>query len=574
MTSTPYYNEYQFILNSDYLTHEEKVKALEKLKEIIDSQLKDQLVSYLVKKWSGGLLELGSSAIPIGGAGKAGASIGGNLLKQTLGRKLSQEIGSGAVSGMASGAVFGAGQGLIEDKNPLELAIQYGASGLLVGGLTGGVAGKIIQDKNIKFVNELADKRKDWGIAYRKASGNPELAIQTLLENKRGFVPDAFNKRGIGNVDLVWGAEGKKGYGLAHIAEKRANEGYDVREFLNNIPDNVKKGKIVSKKNQPDISLIKNSQNTSIVKKVYNDKKRNWLLTSFNDYEKIPNNIGRTPDIADVYVGMTPPTYSGKIFNSQAVTGLQTSDNIYSDKQYIPLSDLGIDNSIIPYIEQTLNPIYKQNKSAAKRLMSSSPLSNISPKEGIHSTSGLAANSFIISHLNEIFNLTKKDTINQNTPSRVEGTSYDSILGSNPAYSYHNRALKLEPNNIITDVAETLNPGFKLLPAWLSSLFLSKNQSNPAVPQENMPINIPVLKGGVQVDVNLDDLTNLVNPEISKNTKIDEFPNHQYEMDEKTGIPVDYESGCFNGGTVYVNSYTRDDGTQVRGYYRSRPNRL
>ena len=94
-----------------------------------------------MKKWAGAALEIGSTAIPFGGAGRLGASAGRNLLQKTLGRKLSQEIGSGAASGLASGAVFGAGRGLIEDKNSLITGLHDAAGGLAAGGLIGGAGG-------------------------------------------------------------------------------------------------------------------------------------------------------------------------------------------------------------------------------------------------------------------------------------------------------------------------------------------------------------------------------------------------------------------------------------------------
>lgn len=94
-----------------------------------------------MKKWAGAALEIGSAAIPFGGAGRLGASAGRNLLQKTLGRKLSQEIGSGTASGLASGAVFGAGRGLIEDKNSLITGLHDAAGGLAAGGLIGGAGG-------------------------------------------------------------------------------------------------------------------------------------------------------------------------------------------------------------------------------------------------------------------------------------------------------------------------------------------------------------------------------------------------------------------------------------------------
>ena len=58
----------------------------------------------------------------------------------------------------------------------------------------------------------------------------------------------------------------------------------------------------------------------------------------------------------------------------------------------------------------------------------------------------------------------------------------------------------------------------------------------------------------------------------------DEFAKHEKEIDaqvEAMGgtMPTnrDLEQEAKNtGGVIYVNSYVRSDGTEVRGYYRSR----
>lgn len=59
----------------------------------------------------------------------------------------------------------------------------------------------------------------------------------------------------------------------------------------------------------------------------------------------------------------------------------------------------------------------------------------------------------------------------------------------------------------------------------------------------------------------------------------DEFAKHEKEIDAQTKyfnglMPTNGDlqrEALTNGGVVYVNSYTRSDGTEVRGYYRSRP---
>ena len=60
----------------------------------------------------------------------------------------------------------------------------------------------------------------------------------------------------------------------------------------------------------------------------------------------------------------------------------------------------------------------------------------------------------------------------------------------------------------------------------------------------------------------------------------DEFAKHEKEIDAQTrafngAMPTNGDlqrEAMTGGGVLYVNSYTRSDGTKVRGYYRSRPN--
>ena len=60
----------------------------------------------------------------------------------------------------------------------------------------------------------------------------------------------------------------------------------------------------------------------------------------------------------------------------------------------------------------------------------------------------------------------------------------------------------------------------------------------------------------------------------------DEFAKHEKEIDAQTRafngtMPTNGDlqrETLTGGGVVYVNSYTRSDGTEVKGYYRSKPN--
>ncbi|MBR1908619.1 hypothetical protein IJ818_06760, partial [bacterium] len=60
---------------------------------------------------------------------------------------------------------------------------------------------------------------------------------------------------------------------------------------------------------------------------------------------------------------------------------------------------------------------------------------------------------------------------------------------------------------------------------------------------------------------------------------LDEFAQHEKEIDAQTRafngtMPTNgdlQQEAMIGGGVVYVNSYTRSDGTEVKGYYRSKP---
>ena len=141
--------------------------------------------------------------------------------------------------------------------------------------------------KRSKELDELQDKRKDWGIAYRKASGDPDLAIETLLEKKQGFVPKAIHKDGIGDIDFVWGKGGKNGYGLAHIIDQRNSNGLNGVDFVKSLPKIIQEGKIIKTPSQKNVKFIKNGDDNAIIKLIWDEKERKWVVTSYRDYNAL-----------------------------------------------------------------------------------------------------------------------------------------------------------------------------------------------------------------------------------------------------------------------------------------------
>lgn len=299
-------NPYEEIQNDKMLSTDEKVKRIKDISSAREKEINDEHIKKMSKLYGGAALEIASGAIPWGLGGRV-ADTGYKMAKPLIKQIAQKELSKGAVEGMASGAVSGLGRGMLEDKNPLQTAAQDAGTGFVTGAGLGKLAGKVhSQNPKIKDLDEVLDKRQDWGIAYRKQSGKPVEAIDKLLQEKQGFVPKAFSKEGIGDVDLVWGKGGKRGFGLSHIVDQRNAQNIHGENFVKSIPHIAQEGKISSVSNQPNISFIKNDDASVLVKRVWDEKKRNWVVTAFKNNESPSGSINRTPDIVNNVGKMTP----------------------------------------------------------------------------------------------------------------------------------------------------------------------------------------------------------------------------------------------------------------------------
>ena len=74
MTNTTPKTYVELILDDEKLTQAEKIQRINYVYNNYQEKLDEDLRNYLIKIWSGGLLEIASAAIPFGGAGKLGAA--------------------------------------------------------------------------------------------------------------------------------------------------------------------------------------------------------------------------------------------------------------------------------------------------------------------------------------------------------------------------------------------------------------------------------------------------------------------------------------------------------------------
>ncbi len=123
-----------------------------------------------------------------------------------------------------------------------------------------------------------------------------------------------------------------------------------------------------------------------------------------------------------------------------------------------------------------------------------------------------------------------------------------------------------------------------------TSLGSPTNSIPPVYPNYNPQTGNNVLYGSIEKNVNSQqsDLSGYKNPLTGSNhiytreevgqMSSDEYAKHENEIDAQTRafngtMPSNSDlqkEAITGGGVVYVNSYTRSDGTEVRGYYRSR----
>ena len=123
----------------------------------------------------------------------------------------------------------------------------------------------------------LGDRQTD----FTEFKGNPEGAIEKLLQEKNGYVSGAVYKEGIGDIDFIYGQPGKNGYGLAHIIERRNQQGISGEEFVREIPKIIRNGSVYNVLGQEGRKFILSDNKEALIRLDWDGEKRNWLLTAY-----------------------------------------------------------------------------------------------------------------------------------------------------------------------------------------------------------------------------------------------------------------------------------------------------
>lgn len=196
-----------------------------------------------------------------------------------------------------------------------------------------------------------AEKKRDpFGPAYTEFSGKSAEAIEHLMRVREGHVPAAFHKEGLGDIDLPWGRSGKKGYGLAHIIERREQLGMDGEAFIRSLPDLIREGRVEIRPNYPGRAYIVSEKAEASIRLEWDGKRRNWVVTAYP-------------------------------FNKEALEatgGLRTSARAHGDKQSFPLPHSeGVEDSVSPPAsevnEGAMPPVLEAGKKSSEHRLDFRP---------------------------------------------------------------------------------------------------------------------------------------------------------------------------------------------------------
>jgi len=290
----------------------------------LQAPLKEQLKAD-AKTFGNDMVSAVNTGVDLATGGESALARGS--IKQFAKEGIKNAAKTGSIGGLTQGITSSlADKGISADliKRPLEYAAMGATMGVPLGAIGGVIGHGLNQKARQKVIQELADKRKDWGIAFKSASGSPKRAIETLLKFKKGFVPKAFYKEGIGDIDLVWGKHDYKtgkGYGLEHIIARRKAQGIDTDQFLKEMPDTIKNGVITTDPKFPTRKYIEDPNKKISVELSWNEKDRKWIVTAFNQNKSASKRLMNNAPLSNI----TPEN------GTRSISGLTADNNIITD---------------------------------------------------------------------------------------------------------------------------------------------------------------------------------------------------------------------------------------------------
>ncbi|WP_100978394.1 DUF3519 domain-containing protein, partial [Helicobacter pylori] len=155
---------------------------------------------------------------------------------------------------------------------------------------------------------------KEFGTNYPEFALKPKEALEKLLQEKNGQVAGAAFRDDLGGIDFVWGKDGRDGYGLAHILEKREKQytrlGLNAEqikkrtdELLKSIPEVIEKG-TPFKDDLGRVSVELNDVKVGLTNQWFgNDLKNHLIVTSYERNGKVLRELETRSPLSNDYKG-------------------------------------------------------------------------------------------------------------------------------------------------------------------------------------------------------------------------------------------------------------------------------
>ncbi|GAA7218431.1 hypothetical protein BD0076_13550 [Helicobacter pylori] len=153
---------------------------------------------------------------------------------------------------------------------------------------------------------------KEFGKNYHEFVLKPKEALEKLLQEKNGQVAGAAFRDDLGGIDFVWGKDGKDGYGLAHILEKREKQyirlGLNTEqikertdELVKSIPEVIENGTLF-KDDLGRVSVELNNIRVGLKNTWDNNNLNNhFVVTSYERDEKVLRELETKPPLSNDY---------------------------------------------------------------------------------------------------------------------------------------------------------------------------------------------------------------------------------------------------------------------------------
>ncbi|MGL2844298.1 DUF3519 domain-containing protein, partial [Helicobacter pylori] len=166
--------------------------------------------------------------------------------------------------------------------------------------------------KQEKALQDAITPLKQFGKNYAEFILRPKEALEKLLQEKNGQVAGAAYRDDLGGIDFVWGKDGKDGYGLAHILEKREKQytrlGLNAEqikertdELLKSIPEVIESGTLF-KDDLGRVSVELNNIRVGLKNTWDNNNLNNhFVVTSYERNEKVLRELETKPPLSNDY---------------------------------------------------------------------------------------------------------------------------------------------------------------------------------------------------------------------------------------------------------------------------------